>query len=214
METLAHNAAKKIAMQMDFDKDKTAVIAYGLTAIFQILAIFLIITVIGMLFGFWMESTIIFLGVGILRKSTGGAHSSTIGGCLIISVLSIVILSALSRYAFSLSINVWINIVISVMVFGICLIVFYLFVPVDSPNKPIVKSEKIKRLRRQSFVILTIGFLLSIACVFLTDRQERFYSIASSIRLAMLWQMFTLTKVGASFIHKIDFRISVVMAKK
>jgi len=58
VETFAHNLAGKIAEQMNFDKDKKAVIAYGLTAIIQMITIFFIISVIGLLFLYLPESTL------------------------------------------------------------------------------------------------------------------------------------------------------------
>jgi accessory gene regulator B len=206
MEELAHNLAEKMALHMQFDDDKKAVIAYGLTAIFQIITLFTIISVIGLIFGFWYESIILFIVVGIIRKSTGGAHSRTMYGCILISVLSVTILSSLSKHILSFSVDIFVNLGISVFIYALCFIVFYMRVPVDSPNKPIVKPEKIKRLRRQSFVILTVFFLISVAFILMTAWNDRFYSIAVSIRLAMLWQTFTLTKPGARFIDKIDIK--------
>ncbi len=214
LETLAFNIAGKIALEMNFDEDKKAVIAYGLTAIFQMATIFAMISFIGVLFDFWYESIIIFLGVGIIRKSTGGAHSQTMEGCIVISVLSITILSTLSRYFFDFPISRLVNFSISVIVFIICFIIFYIRVPIDSPNKPIVKPEKIRKLRRQSFFILSIFFLLSIALIILTTWYNRFYSIAVSIRLSMLWQLFTLTRIGAQFVGKIDSKFKVIIDKR
>ena len=214
METLAYNIAEKIAVEMNYDEDKKAVIAYGLTAIFQMATIFAVISIIGILFDFWYESIIIFLGVGIIRKSTGGAHSRTMEGCLVISVLSITILSTMSRYFFDFPLSKFVNFGISIFVFILCFIVFYIRVPVDSPNKPIVKPEKIKKLRRQSFLILTIFFLLSIVLIILTTWYNQFNSIAISIRLSMLWQLFMLTRVGAQFIRKADSKLKVIIVGK
>jgi accessory gene regulator B len=214
METLAHNIAEKIAMQMDFNEDRKAVIAYGLTAILQMAFIFVVITIIGAIFDFWYESLIIFFGVGIIRKSTGGAHSHTMNGCIIISILSVTILSALSRYLFQSTVASYINVCISIVIYIICFIVFYQRVPVASPNKPIVKPEKIKRLRKQSFIILTIFFILSMLAGVIAGWNDRFYSIAVIIRLTMLWQLFTLTQLGIRLFNKIDDKLNFVIFKR
>ncbi len=210
MEKWAHDLAEKIALHMQFDADKKAVIAYGLTAIFQMVTLFTIVTFIGLVFHFWYESILIFVGVGIIRKSTGGAHSNSMYGCILISSLSITVLSSLSRYILSFPVNIYINLGVSVLVYILCLIVFNIRVPVDSPNKPIKKPEKIKRLRKQSFIVITLFFLISITFVFLSLRYDRFYSIAVSIRLTMLWQLFTLTKLGIRFFNKIDLQFKPV----
>ncbi len=210
MEILAHYIAGIIALHMQFDDEKKAVITYGLTAIIQIIVLFIIISIIGLIFGFWYESFIIFIVVGIIRKSTGGAHSQTMYGCVLISVLIIMILSSLSRYILNYPLNIFINLLISILVYVLCFIVFYNCVPIDSPNKPITNPEKIKKLRRQSYIKITVFFIISVIFILLSVKYERFYSIAVSIRLAMLWQLFTLTKHGAWFINKIDLNFKPI----
>lgn len=214
IEILAHKIANKVALQLNLDEDQNAVIAYGLIGIFQIIALFIIITIIGLVFDFLYESLIIFLSVGFIRKSTGGAHSSTMSGCNIMSILSISLLAALSRYLFNYFLNIYVNLGITIFIFVICSIVFYIRVPVDNPNKPIVKPEKIKRLRKQSFYKLILFFLLSIISVKLAFSYERFYSIAASIRLAMLWQVFTLTKTGNLLLDKLDLKVNWIMERR
>jgi len=211
IEKLARNLANKIAVQLNYDDDREAVIAYGLIAIIQMLSIFIITTIIGILFGCWYESIIIYLMVGIIRKSAGGAHASTMNGCIVISVLSITILSMMSRYLLSFEMSEYINIGVTIIIYIVCFIIFYLRVPMDSPNKPITKPEKIKRLRKQSFIILTVCFMLSIVFIFLTEYHVRFYSIAVSIRLAMLWQVLTLSRIGNFVLHGIDSYITRVI---
>lgn len=210
IETLAHYMAEKIALQLNYDEDKRAVVAYGLTAILQMVTIFAVISTIGLLLHMWYECMLIYISVGIIRKSTGGAHSRTMRGCIIVSVLSITSLSALSRYALGFSLDTFTNMVVSVLVFAFGFIVFYIRVPVDSPNKPIVRAEKIKRLRKQSFILLAVFFILSLIFTLLANKITRFYSIAFSIRLAMLWQVLTLTKTGIRLLGKVDAKINAV----
>lgn len=211
MEILTKKIANYIASQMNYDYNKRAVIAYGLLAIFQMVFIFATISVIGLIFDFWFECMIIFLGIGIIRKSTGGAHSETMYGCILISVLSITILSAISRYLIDFTLDSLTNIGISTVIYILCFIFFYIKVPVDSPKKPIVKPEKIRRLRKQSFLILTVLLIMSFAFIFLAVRYNRFYSLVMVIRLTMLWQIFTLTKTGIIFLGKFDSRLKVLL---
>ena len=214
IEMLAHKIADKIALQLDLDEDKNAVIAYGLIGILQVTTLFIIITIIGFLFDFLYESLIIFLSVGFIRKSTGGAHASTMNCCNIMSILSISLLAALSRYLLNYPFDIYVNLGSAIFIFVICFIIFYIRVPIDNPNKPIVKPEKIKRLRKQSFYKLILFFLLTIVSIKLANYHVRFYSIAASIRLAMLWQVFTLTKTGALVLDKLDLKVNWIMAKR
>lgn len=209
MEKAAHNLSEKIALHMNFDIEKKAVIEYGLLAIFNILVIGLVISLAGLLFHFWYESIILFIGVGILKKSTGGAHAQTMAGCVIISVLSITFFAAASRYIFDHAINVYINIGITILVLVLSFIVFYKLVPVDTANKPINKPEKIKRLRRQSFIILGLYAALSLFSAMIAPTNHRFYSITFCIRFVLLWQTFMLTMLGQRFISFIDSKFNI-----
>nr|WP_242694122.1 accessory gene regulator B family protein [Proteiniclasticum aestuarii] len=193
------------------DQEKRSVIAYGLIGILQVTSLFLMITVIGLMTGTLYESLIIFFSVGYIRKSTGGAHSRTMWGCNTVSVASITLLAILSRYLFGIPLDVYVNAGITMAVFLAGFIIFHKRVPVDSPNKPIVSSEKIRRLRRESFGKLCLFLLLTGAAIALAESSERLYSIASSIRMAMVWQAITLTETGGSLLARVDRAINSVL---
>ncbi len=210
---LANKIADGIAGQLSLDQEKRSVIAYGLVGILQVTTLFVIITIIGILTDSLYESLIIFLGVGFMRKSTGGAHSKTMMGCNAVSILSIALLAFSSRYLMNTPIDRNINFGITIIVFILVFVIFYPRVPVDSPNKPIVTKEKIKRLRKESFSKLFLFFLITLVFIMLADTHERYYSIASSIRVAMIWQAVTLTETGALLLSKLDLVVNTILRK-
>jgi accessory gene regulator B len=201
MEKAANKLSERIAFHLHYDDEKKAVIEYGLLAVFNIAVIGLVISCVGLVFGFWYECAVIFLSVGILKKSTGGAHAETMSGCVVISVISITALAAAARYALGFPIGVCVNAGITLAVFVLCFIVFYKSVPADTPNKPIKKPGKIRRLRRQSFILLGLYTVLAAAAMLIAPSRARFRSIAFCIRLALLWQTFMLTTYGRRFIR-------------
>lgn len=211
IEALASRIADGLASQLNLDQEKRSVIAYGLIGILQVTSLFLIITIIGLVTGTLYESLIIFLSVGYIRKSTGGAHSRTMWGCNTVSVGSIALLAIVSRYLFGIPAHIYINIGVTMAVFLTGFIIFHKRVPVDSPNKPIVSAEKISRLRRESFSKLFLFLLLTGAAIVFAERYERLYSIASSIRLAMVWQAITLTERGAALLAKVDASVNGIL---
>ena len=213
IEVLANKLADGIALQLSLEEEKRSVIAYGLIGILQFTTLLLMIAIIGLVSGSLYESLIIFSSVAFIRKSTGGAHSKTMSGCNTVSVLSIALLAISSRYLLSTPIDSYFNFGMTIMVFLIGYVIFYLFVPVDSPNKPIVSIEKIKRLRKESFSKLFLFFLLTIVSILLADTHMRFYSIASSIRVAMIWQAMTLTKTGTLLLSKLDQIVNRMLGK-
>ena len=169
-------------------------------------SIFIITSVIGLAGGFWVESLVIFLGVGILRKSTGGAHSQTFQACLIISIFSISLLSLLSSHLVpnGVVIDMTYSFVVICIVFLISFFFIYKLAPVDSLAKPIVKKEKIARLRKNSILTLIVYFLLAIAFTFFSTSLLWLQKISISLCFATLWQVFTLTKTGHKLISGID----------
>lgn len=206
MEKLSQNISNIIAAKLNYDDEKRAVIQYGLAAIFQFIGIFVITSIIGLFAGFWIESMVIFLSVGMLRKSTGGAHSETFQGCMIISILSICVLSILARYLIPINypgIKYYI-VAFVLLAFTYSFFIIHKKAPIDSPNKPIKKPEKIKRLRRNSFITLFIYFIAAITLAFLADLTIKNISVSLSITFATLWQVFTLSKAGFCFINVID----------
>ena len=77
----------------------------------------------------------------------------------------------------------------------------------DSPNKPIKKQEKIKRLKRGSIIILSI-YMIIVAINLSMFYIYKFNSLlvyCSCIYIGILWQVFTLTKYGHIIVNKIDF---------
>lgn len=202
--------AEKIAEQLDYEEERRDVIAYGLTAILQMMTILIMASAIGLLLHIWYESICICLSVGMIRKSTGGAHSKSMRGCMLISVLSISCLAILSRYVLGFEVSVSLNLAALGVVFAVGFLVFYLRVPVDTPNKPIVRAEKVKRLRKQSFILLEVFFFLAFVLILFAESFNRFYSIASSLRLAVLWQVLTLTKTGIRWLDWLDTKVNEI----
>ena len=208
MEQLASKLAIKIAEKIELDQEKKSVVAYGLVGILQITTLFILITVLGIITGTFYESFIIFFSVGFMRKSTGGAHSKSMWGCNAVSVLSILFLALLSRYVLVMSITKEVNIAKTIAVFAAGLFVFFAKVPVDSPNKPIKSKDKIKRLRKESYMKLLLLFAVTLLSIHYAESSSRLYSVSVSLRVALLWQMFTLIDLGASFLQKADMTIS------
>lgn len=213
MEVLAHKIADGLALQLNLDQERRSVIAYGLIGMLQMTALFIVIMIIGLITGTLYESLIIFLSVGYMRKSTGGAHSKTMMGCNTVSVLSIVILALSSRYLLNGPLDGYVNSGITMTVFLLGYVVIYLRVPVDNPNKPIVTMEKIKRLRKESYSKLFLFLMLTIGSIVLADTHDRFYSIASSIRVAIIWQAVTLTQTGTSLLSRLDSLVNWMLDK-
>lgn len=212
MENICSNIASSIGKKLNYNDEQVAVVAYGLFAIFQTIGMFILSSIIGIVLGCWIECFIIFLTVGVMRKYTGGAHSSTLLGCTLFSLFIIGSLGYISRYAF---IDIYLSLqgtYLHYLIF-LCYIPIYTTMvlivkklsPVDSPNKPIRKLEKIKNLNNYSVILVLFYFFLSALFFSIANYNIRFLTISISLLCATVWQTFTLTKPGHILIHILDF---------
>lgn len=209
MEKIARKLADIIGDANGQDEEKRQVVAYGLSAIFQMIVLFVITLAIGIIFDFLPEAMVLFLGVGLLRKSIGGAHASTMLSCITISVIMISLLSAVSRYLLYFKYNYIIVSAVEFVLYLICFILIYKLAPVDSRNKPIVKQKKINRLRKEAFITISVYFCVSFLLLAFYKFNSRFLNVSASFALATLWQCFMLTKAGHFCIQTIDKPFSV-----
>ena len=77
--------------------------------------------------------------------------------------------------------------------------------PVSPPNKPCRTEAKRRRLRRGSFIVLTVFLIVDILLLlFGTMLHPTLYSVGLALAISVLWQIFMMTKAGHFFIYVID----------
>lgn len=203
MEQLAKKIAESVGSRLEKTDQEIAVMAYGLIGILQFMAIFILSSVISIIFGFWFESLVVFLSVGFLRRLTGGAHSEGIYSCLIYSTVFVCGISAISVFLLP-KLDTYINIIICLLIFIFGYVMIALKAPVTPPNKPCRTEEKRKRLRKGAFTVITL-FMLTVA-IFIAARSLHsiLYSSGLALALSTLWQITMMTKPGHVFIATMD----------
>lgn len=203
LELLSKNISINLQKELKLDEDKRSIIEYGIFAFFHMGISVLLVAIIGLIFNVIIEALIISFTIAILRKFSGGAHASTSTNCAIVGVLISVIPAYIIK---NIDLNSNYIIVIGVLLYIISLIIIYKLAPVDSPNKPIKKKEKIKRLKRGSIIILSIYMIfvvinISIYCI---KEMNSLLIYSACIYVGVLWQILTLTKCGHILVNKID----------
>ena len=204
MISLANKLAAYLGRELGKNEDEIEVMAYGFIGIIQMLAIYMITSVISLIFGFFWEATVVFLSVGFLRRLTGGAHSQGIYNCLVYSVVFICLISSLARFVLS---NEGIAVYVAcgcaaVLVFGYVIITIK--APIAPPNKPCRTEEKRRRLRRGAFLVLTVFALIVAVGFFVREDAPRIYSLSIALALSTLWQLFMMTPIGFALIRLVD----------
>jgi accessory gene regulator B len=202
---LSNNIGKKVASELNFDDDKREVIEYGVFIIIQTIFSISLIMILGKLFNVMIEALIISFIVSLLRKYSGGVHASSAGICTFLGTVVAVGLAILSKIS---SVVSFYNVVlIGVVVFILSYYIIYKLAPVDSKAKPIKKAERIKMLKKKSMIILSL-YLIIVLCNLLGYYyilNKRFIIYTLCIYLGILWQVFTLTKLGHLILNKVDY---------
>ncbi len=214
MEKLAIRLANKISRELNYDDEKKEVVTYGLIALLQLVFTVFFVIVIGLFFGTPVEALIICFSVSCLRKYSGGAHVGTMGLCTFIGVAYSIGFSLISRYLLLPVLSAPSLCFISVAVYMISFWAIYKLAPVDSPHKPIKTERKKKRMRKGAFLTLSFYMLVSIILLLLGKHELIFNSFALSLLFGILWQIFTLTKIGTAFLNRTDLIANILLGKK
>lgn len=204
MEQFLDRLADTMAERFHYTENQRAVVRYGLVALSQTVIIFVLLAVLGLCFGFFPQALAVFFSVVLLRRQEGGAHASSLTGCLILTSIVLTVLSVLSRYIFPLAGSTAALILVATL--GIvCVLISWKLVPVESPNKPLRDPKKIARLRRNTFLLLAV--YLALAALLALPKgvlPVSSLSIAFAILAGTVWQTFTLTTPGRWLVSKME----------
>lgn len=203
VETIAKKISNKLKNELNLDNEKYSIIEYGIFALIQMFISILMIALFGKLLNVCLEALFISFIGAILRKYSGGAHARTAISCSIIGVICTVIPAyEINKYYY----NAYWIIILGLILYISSYVIIYKLAPVDSPNKPIKKVEKIKKLKKGSIIILTIYMVIVIfnIIIYYITKNNMFLVYSMCIYVGILWQVFTLTKVGHIIVNIID----------
>lgn len=205
IERISNLIAVKVSKTLDLDIDRQEVLAYGAFSILQTLWSICLVMIFGSLFNVFWQAIIISTSGAVLRKYSGGAHATSPSRCAIIGVImsvgSALIVSRLLYY-----LNLKYIYLYNFVIVGISYYAIYRYSPVDSPNKPIVREEAKKRLRRASFNMLHIfvTIIIIVHMFYFRKQNDILLKIVLSICTGILWQDITLLPLGHNFITQLD----------
>ena len=129
---------------------------------------------LGFIFDAFFENICFFISFKILRKYSGGLHSSKFSTCFLISIVSnIAILIAIKMFEFYP--NYYLAIILEVVSF----LIVFIFAPITNKNKPITKTER----RIYKIIVCVVSVVAIGGSVVLCEKESSF---AFSISLAML----------------------------
>lgn len=204
-EKLAAFLGKKATILLTIDKDREQIIVYGAINLIQTIFSILWIVIAGFILGVLYEALIFSTTASILRKYSGGVHASSPNRCIIIgTVLSSAAGLVIDKFSYNISLTN--TTAISIFFMTASFIIVILKAPVDSIKKPITNPNMKKKFKKNSIVTLIVfSIIIAILSIFYEKTLKPYYlKIIHSIILGILWQSFTLTKMGITIFEKAD----------
>lgn len=193
VEKLCKRLSSFISKELDLEKDKEAVVNYGIFSLIQIFISIGLVIVFGLIFGVLIEALIASFTGSLLRKSSGGVHADSPGKCTAIGTVMCVGIGLISK---KIDISISLMIIIEICIFIWSYIIIFKYVPIDSLAKPIKKEEKRMKLKKASIVILTIYLIIITlnTILFHLSGEEKYIVYSLCMCFSIIWQVFSLTK--------------------
>ncbi|MGL6105235.1 accessory gene regulator ArgB-like protein [Romboutsia sp.] len=208
------NLSNKLGNKLNKSCEQKSVLNYGLFIILHT-GLSLIITLItGIIFNIVCEIMTISIVAALLKRYSGGVHSSTPERCLIVGLFFSIIGAILDKYLV-IKVNDKYLIIIGLVVLTIEFLILYIKCPVSSKNKPLNKESTRKRLRIGCFKLMLI-YIVTILVNFIIyefNQSVISKSIAIGITIGIFIQVFALTKVGNKFIKLSEIIFNLVKIK-
>ncbi len=204
MENLSKGIAKEISQSLQYDTEKEAVIAYGLLGILQLITNIGLTLLLGFIFGVPGQAILLSFSVSLLRRFSGGAHSSSLNLCTIVGLVYSIAFARLSVTLTHQFHQTWMPIGVGVVSFAIAWITIVQRAPVDHPNKPIRSIPKKQRMRRGSFAVMAFYTAMYLFLVIIGCDRLTFRSFGYSLVFGVLWQTFTMTPLGQLLLSNLD----------
>lgn len=206
MEKLANNIAQKLASELNLNQDNKEVIAYGTFALLHMFLSIVLVTILGLMFHRVIEALLISFTTSLLRKYSGGVHTSSPYICMIVGTLLCIGQTLIVSYAVASYVNLRITILLGLLTFIYSYYIISKLAPVASPSKPIIKKERRNKMRRKSILILSFYLLASVVNIILYQNtgDTRFLLYSLCIYVGTVWQTFTLTQYGHLILGTID----------
>lgn len=171
----------------DYDETKLAELRYGLEGFYMLITKLVVIFGAAFVLGIFKEAIILLLLFNVLRLTGFGLHASKSWMCWISSSLVFLVCPYLCIH---LSIPLYILVTIA----SICLIIFLLYAPADTKNRPLVNEKKRRRYKYITLVsgAIYIALLFLIKNTFLQNALVCAMIIQSALIHPMVYKLFKL----------------------
>lgn len=135
------------------DSDDEEILRYGIQIYYFNISKLLILFALSIILNIFAETCIAFLLIAILKRNAYGFHADTFWSCLFITFINIFGIVYLSELSF--------NPLMKILLAVISLILFALYAPADTEERPLIDSKKRLKLKIQAISVAVLYFVLS-----------------------------------------------------
>jgi len=153
-EKVVSKITNYIKKNVPLNSDTEEIVRYGLDVTYMNVSKIFILIIIGMIMNCLPFVFLSIFSFGTIRFYASGFHSRNSIVCFISSFIIIfgnVYISLFLTY----------TPLIKTLIFSLLIIIYYLYAPADTEEKPLINKEKRTSLRNSSLLIISILFLLS-----------------------------------------------------
>jgi len=200
-ETLARESGKdEEVLLFALRLVKTSVMSYAL------------LLLISSILGIWQYALVAAITTSVFRVFSGGAHASAPIRC---SIIGAVVFTSIGLAVNGLypGMSFYQFVVLIAAVFLASLYIFYLYVPADTPGKPITSKVQRAYLRVISFSLLVI-WSAAVCYVFVNTRALFVEKLIVAGVGGLCWQAFTLTPPGYFTFERFDVFLKLIMERR
>lgn len=191
----------KDKLQLTGEQQEVAV--YSLEVITYSTFAFLGVGLVGWFLGCFWPTIIIALTIFCLRCFSGGAHSNSPFGCIVLSVI-LIPLSGKLVMLMAPFLTISLLMLIIIVGFLISVIITWFLAPVDSPSKPVFSENYRRQLKIFSLIAVILVFLIQCILLIYFVPFSRASTIILALEAGLFWQTFSLTGTGHRFFAIID----------
>ncbi len=202
MPDLPRYIAGYLRKKLELTTEQEELALYSLEVFIYTGSAFLGVGLAGWLLGCLPATLIVALTIFVLRCFSGGAHSESPLGCIILSVLLIPLTAkfvVLSAPFFSLPF------LLILIFFGFLLSLFLVWrlAPVDTPAKPVFSESRRRQLRILSLAMVGFVFFIQSGLSYFYPSPVAVMAIPA-LAAGLFWQVFSLTGPGQRFFAVLD----------
>ncbi|MCR8745342.1 accessory gene regulator ArgB-like protein [Romboutsia lituseburensis] len=211
IEKISKIISSKMGERLNKNEEEVAVLNYGLFILIHTSIAIMLTFIIGVLTNTLIEIMIISVVAALLKRYSGGVHSSSPLRCLITGVIFSLFLAMMCKFGFSKISNTILGLVL-VLSIVVSYFILYKKCPVPCANKLLKKESTRKKLRKNAFKLINIYTSIMIIFYLLNIYTGivLFKIVTISILLGILLQIFSLTKVAELTIDSFELLYNIL----